>query len=240
MLIGSVNSKLPHPENGHITTRRAISSNMGKIFDPICLLTPVMLQCKILFQMTWEHEIGWDDDVGATITDQFKAWLIGLHHLSELRIPRFVANFAIQKIQLHLFCDASEKADGAAIYARSQGASQTNSNLLCSKSRSARRKTLSIPRLELYSMVLGAHMIQTVQKTVNQNGLSTEIYAWNDSTVALVWIISTTSRFSTFIDNRMVKVQQIIFTRKMKIRVNRRKSSRSYYPPGAIKTAFIP
>ena len=109
MLIDSV-MNLPHPENVHITTRNAISSNMGKIFDPIGLLTPVTLQCKILFQMTWEREIGWDDDVGATITDQFKAWMIGLHHLSELRIPRFVANFAIEKIQLHLFCDASEKS----------------------------------------------------------------------------------------------------------------------------------
>ena len=102
MLIDSVNSNLPHPENVFITTRRAISSNMGKIFDPIGLLTPVTFQCKILFQMTWEHEIGWDDDVGATITDQFKAWMIGLHHLSEPRIPRFVANFAIEKIQLYM------------------------------------------------------------------------------------------------------------------------------------------
>ena len=131
---------------------------MGKIFDPIGLLTPVTLQCKILSQMTWEQEIGWDDDVGATITDQFKAWMIGLQHLSELRIPPFVANFAIEKIHLHLFCDASEKPNGAAIYARSLGASQTKSTLLCSKSRLAPRKILSIPRFELCSMVQGAQM----------------------------------------------------------------------------------
>ena len=43
MLIDPFNSNLPHPENVHITTRRAISSNMGKIFDPIGLLTPVTL-----------------------------------------------------------------------------------------------------------------------------------------------------------------------------------------------------
>ena len=103
MLIDSVNSNLPHPESLHITTRRAISSNTGKVFDPIGFLTSVTLQCKILFQMTWEHKIGCDDDVGANITDQFKALMSGLHHLSELRMPRFVANFAIEKIQLHLF-----------------------------------------------------------------------------------------------------------------------------------------
>ena len=49
MLIDSVNSKLPHPENVHITTKRAISSNMGKIFDPVGLLTSVTLQRKFFF-----------------------------------------------------------------------------------------------------------------------------------------------------------------------------------------------
>ena len=105
MFIDSVNSNLPHLENVHLTTRRAIYSNMGKVFEPIDLLAPVTHQCKILFQMTWEHDIGWHD-VGATITDQFKAWMSRLHYLSELRIPQLVANFAIAKIQLHLFCDA--------------------------------------------------------------------------------------------------------------------------------------
>ena len=73
----------------------------------------------------------------------------------------------------------------------------------------APRKTLSIPRLELCSMVVGAQMIQRVQTTVNQNGFTTEIYAWSDSTIALAWINSTPSRFSTFIANRVAKVQQI-------------------------------
>ena len=40
------------------------------------------------------------------------------------------------------------------------------------------------------SMVLGAHMIQTDQTAVNENGFTTEIYACSDSTVALAWIIS--------------------------------------------------
>ena len=59
---------------------------------------------------TWEHEIGWDDDdVGATITEQIKAWMSGMPHSSELHILRFLADFAIEKIQLQLSCDATEK-----------------------------------------------------------------------------------------------------------------------------------
>ena len=59
-------------------------------------------------------------------------------------------------------------------------------------------------------------MIQTVHITVNQNGFTTEIYAWSDSTVALAWIISSPSRFSTFIANRVAKFQQIIQPEKWK------------------------
>ena len=59
-------------------------------------------------------------------------------------------------------------------------------------------------------------MIQTVQTTVNQNGFTTEIYAWSDSTVALAWIDSTPSRFSTFIASRVAKIQQIIQPEKWK------------------------
>ena len=82
---------------------------MGKNFDPISLQTPVTHQCKIFFKLTWEHEIGWDDDVGATITDQFKAQMIGLHHPSELRISRFVDNFAIEKYNFTYFATLLKK-----------------------------------------------------------------------------------------------------------------------------------
>ena len=65
-------------------------------------------------------------------------------------------------------------------------------------------------------MVLGTQMTQTVQITVNQNGFTTEIYAWSDSTVALAWINPAPSRFSTFIANRVTKAQHITQTEKWK------------------------
>ena len=40
----------------------------------------------------------------------------------------------------------------------------------------SQKKTLSIPRLEMCSMVLGAQMIQTVETTVNQKRFATEMY----------------------------------------------------------------
>jgi hypothetical protein len=53
-------------------------------------------------------------------------------------------------IQLHEFCDSSEKAYGACLYLRSvnqQG--EVTTKLFCSKSRVARVKKITLPRFEL-------------------------------------------------------------------------------------------
>ena len=59
--------QVPHDFPSTVTTRRIISSNLGRVFDPLGLVTPVTILPKILFQMTWEPHLGWDDDVGAHI-----------------------------------------------------------------------------------------------------------------------------------------------------------------------------
>ena len=172
-LTDSVNSNLRHPESVYITTRGAISSNMGKVFDPIGLLTPVMFQLKFLFQMAREQEIGCDDDDGATITNQLKIWMT----TSSIWVTytALCCQLRYWKIQLQLFCCVSEKVYGDAIHARSLGESQTKSILLCSKSRLELRKTLSIPRLEMCSTVFSS----ADDSCSSENGKPKWIYKWN-------------------------------------------------------------
>ena len=45
-------------------TRRALLSNIHRIFDPMGLLVPVLLESKLLMRELWKHkEIGWDDPI---------------------------------------------------------------------------------------------------------------------------------------------------------------------------------
>ena len=201
---------VPHAKMSKIT-RRIISSSLGKVFDPLGLVTPVTLLPKILFQKTWDGTLNWDDDVGATITSQFLYWMESLKDLSQLHIPLLVTSvvtFKPKNFKLHSFVDASEKAYGAAIYAPSIWDSTRGGGLLIAKSRLAPKRSVSLPRLELCAMVLGVKLVEYVLQSLEPFNLNISISAWSDSTVAIAWIQSTPSRFQIFIANRIAKVQR--------------------------------
>ena len=130
-----------------------------------------------------------------------------LKYLAMLNIPRFVASDTFDTIQLHLFCDASESAYGCAIYARTLCQGVPVVNLLTAKSRLAPRKSISIPRLELCAMLLGAKLLKVVYDVVSPMA-AVETYAWSDSTIALSWVKAHPSKYETFVRNRIGQIQR--------------------------------
>ena len=74
-----------------------------------------------------------------------------MSNLNQLKIPRCVKFNVHQPIvEVHGFCDASQRAFGACMYLRTKlGLNDYHSKLLCSKSRVAPLKTVSLPWLGL-------------------------------------------------------------------------------------------
>uniref|UniRef100_A0A182PWV7 Integrase_H2C2 domain-containing protein n=1 Tax=Anopheles epiroticus TaxID=199890 RepID=A0A182PWV7_9DIPT len=106
---------------------------------------------------------------------------------------------------LHGFCDASIKAYGCAIYLRytdADGALQ--SRLLCSKSRVAPLKQLTLPKLELQAALLLAELYVRIKDVFNTRIKKTSF--WTDSQVALAWIRSDNTRWEIFVKNRVQKI----------------------------------
>jgi len=76
-----------------------------------------------------------------------------LHY--QLSINEVICFNAIN-IQIHGFCDSSEQAYGACLYIRSTDSNnKTSCELLCSTSKVAPLKQLTIPRLELCCNIAG-------------------------------------------------------------------------------------
>lgn len=188
-------------------TRRSILSELAKIFDPLGLLGPVILQGKIIMQQLWRENLEWDDPVPLNVTTEWKSYTERLPLLNNVSFERkiIIANF--KEIQLHGFCDASEKAYGACIYLKTidhNGESRTQ--LLCAKSRVAPLKTTTLPRLELCSALLLADLYQAVKES-----LSHEIHRsifWSDSMVTLHWIKTSPHKLLVFVANRVSGIQE--------------------------------
>jgi hypothetical protein len=111
------------------------------------------------------------------------------------------------KLDLHGFADASEAAYGACLYIRSVDVlGNITSKLLCSKSRVAPLKRLSLPRLELCAAMLLADMYQASLKALKLSFNKTKF--WTDSMVVLAWLRSLAVRWKTFGANRVSHIQE--------------------------------
>jgi hypothetical protein len=117
-----------------------------------------------------------------------------LSQVNEITVDRLVlAKGQPIDIQLHGFCDCSEKAYGTCLYVRSldqQGAVTTK--LLCSKSKVATVKKITLPRLEICAALF---LTQLIQKTVPALNLKTDrTLLWPDSTSVLSWLATSASK----------------------------------------------
>lgn len=66
-------------------------------------------------------------------------------------------------VELHGFCDASEKAYGTCVYLWAVNISEVVVHLVCAKSRVTSLKIISLPRLELYGALLLSELVEKVR-----------------------------------------------------------------------------
>ncbi|GFR25486.1 integrase catalytic domain-containing protein [Trichonephila clavata] len=103
----------------------------------------------MMIQKIWLLKIDWDQNLPRQEIENFQRYVAKLHQLKDLKIPRCILLKDSVAVHLIGFADASAQAYGACLYVKSENANETQIRLLCSKTRVAPLKTLSIPRLEL-------------------------------------------------------------------------------------------
>ncbi|XP_072934096.1 uncharacterized protein [Epargyreus clarus] len=113
-------------------TKRHILSVISQIFDPLGLVTPCIIEAKLIMQKLWIAKCEWDDVVSTEIKELWLAFSSTLPYLNNLKIPRWILCQDSIVHEIHTFTDASEKAYGACIYVRSTDSSGniTESNIV--------------------------------------------------------------------------------------------------------------
>lgn len=198
------------PQNKPSTrlTKRIILSEIARLFDPLGLVSPVVVRAKIQLQELWKLHLGWDESLPMHLHTQWTQFLACLNDLNLIAIKRQnTLSHVNTEFEIHGFSDASEKAYGAAVYLKHQDSNgKVKVSLMCSKSRVAPLKTVSLPRLELCAALLLCELMSQVLKALNLG--SDKITYWSDSTVVLAWIKAEPARWTTFVANRVTKIQE--------------------------------
>nr|XP_012147360.1 PREDICTED: uncharacterized protein LOC105663391 [Megachile rotundata] len=187
------------PTNGKIS-KRSILSTIAKIFDPLGLLGPVTIIAKILMQRLRQLKISWDESLPANLHTEWITYAAQLQELNNMECNR-------HHIELHGFCDSSERAYGACIYVRTISEDgHIETHLLCAKSRVAPLKTITLARLELCGAALLASLYASVRKAITRD--IKETFLWTDSTIVLNWIKKQPNTLKTFVANRVADIQR--------------------------------
>ncbi|XP_011860220.1 PREDICTED: uncharacterized protein LOC105557568 [Vollenhovia emeryi] len=187
--------------------KRLVLSEVAQIFDPLGFASPVVIRAKILLLELWLHKLQWDDPLTSQLSTR---WLIlreELTGLIKLSIPRWFNTWCNSSVELHGFSDASQLAMAAVIYIFVHDSNGASISLVCSKTKVAPLKRLSIPRLELTAALLLSRLMQYVKATLNMDVTSTHL--WTDSLVTLSWIRSHASRWKDFVRNRVAQIQEL-------------------------------
>ncbi|XP_058828022.1 uncharacterized protein LOC131687940 [Topomyia yanbarensis] len=193
-------------ERDGILTKRKIQSCIAQLYDPLGLISPVVITAKIIMQRLWLIPIGWDDEVPKDLQELWEDFRPQIEQLSYFKVDRFVFLPDAISTQLHCFANASKVAYGCCLYARTVDRNGTvKVQLISSKSRVAPLKRLSIPRLELCAAQLSARLYNKVIQALGMEFNS--VHLWSDSTVVLNWLRAPPYHWKTFVANRVSEIQ---------------------------------
>ena len=93
--------------------KRSVLKKTATVFDPLGLVSPFVIQAKIMLQELWNRGYDWDEEVQDKVANRLQVWFSQLSCLANVKIPR-----CLQNQQPVTFVDASQQAYGAASYLR--------------------------------------------------------------------------------------------------------------------------
>ena len=109
--------------------------------------------------------------------------------MAQLRIPRWVGTADRSHPQVHVFCDASERAYGVVFNIISCVVNDNVVHLACRKNLLASVKKVTLPMLELLAALVGATLLRYFCHATFLD--ITEATLWTDTTVALGCVLNS-------------------------------------------------
>lgn len=182
-------------------SRRYLLSCIAKIYDPLGLITPVTVRYKLLIQLSWLIDIGWDDPLPEAIATSVRKLSEQLSQIDAIPISRLLPS---QPVMMCGFSDASQNAFACCVYL----VNKQEAKLVYSKNRvSPSKPKLTIPRKELMGAILLVRSVNFLKKHIEEWS-KLPVYAFTDSACVLSWIHKDPNLLKVFVQNRVKEIQK--------------------------------
>ena len=189
-------------------TRRGILSTLSSVYDPLGLISPVVLVGKQILQQLCADQLSWDDPLPESLESRWERWRTGVQGLGSLQIKMCFKPEGFGSVvstELHHFSDASHCGYGQCSYLKLVNeAGQVHCSLVMSKSRVVPLKPITIPRLELSAAVVSVKISAILKQELDLKDV-VECF-WMDSKIVLGYIANDSRRFYVFVANRLQQI----------------------------------
>ncbi|EFO84037.1 hypothetical protein CRE_17412 [Caenorhabditis remanei] len=206
----TITIKIAKPDIDH-PTKREVASKLAETFDPLGLVTPLMVPFKRLMQKVWlKSDTNWKDKIPKELLSDWRA-LCNIFIDREIVVPRqLTTNYENSELHLLLFSDASQDIYGACCYAYfAVNGKPPSVTLFTSKNkiRPSKNENWTIPKLELLGIQCASNLACAVVAELKVKVTSIKLFS--DSACAIYWILSekntrlwVANRIKTLQDNR--------------------------------------
>ncbi|XP_067036347.1 uncharacterized protein [Acropora muricata] len=197
------------PPDEFVYIKRSVLKKTATIFDPLGFLSPFTVRGKLLMQESWTKTVTWDEVLPPQLERKWKTWFGELPDLAKIKTPRCLkdSHSKEERLTVHTFTEASEKAYAAVVYARYEFEDGSiGTRLITAKSRLAPLKALSIPRLELMGAIIGLRLTKQLCEALEIE--QTKVTYWVDSCNVGYWIHSQSRNFKPFVAHRVGEIQK--------------------------------
>ena len=84
-----------------VLSKRSLLSQVSSLFDPLGLISPLVIRGKMLIQRAWSEKLGWDDPLPEDYVEEWQELVDKLVDVDRVKFSR--ATCGDSPCQLHVF-----------------------------------------------------------------------------------------------------------------------------------------
>ena len=192
-------------------TKRSILQIAGKLFDPLGLISPVMVLLRMFLQDLCAKKYELDSISSQPSAKLFQKWLDDAEKVDHIAIRHQYFSTVTKKVSsasLHGFADASNGAYYAVVYLCAETEDGYTTSLAASKSRVAPLTPMTTPRLELIAALILVSLISTVKEALSPVINIEKIFCWTDNITVYYWM-QLNRQYKQFVQNRIDEILKL-------------------------------
>lgn len=213
-------------DSSNCITKRSVLSCISTIWDPLGLMSPLLIELRVPFQELWKRNLDWNEPLSEDEVLEWKTRFDDIEEKINIEIPRILIDgVKFEELEIHTFSDGAERCYGACCFIRYLVDGKFVVRFVASKSLLVPIRGWTIPRTELVALLIGTRLCTSILKAFRSSNIKQ--FYWSDSLIVMHWVKKPANKFKPFVETRLSEILEKL------------EPSRLFYIPSKLNAADV-